>query len=62
MITIEKGKLVEYKNYIGRIKFISHEYLTICNPGARWDVCVVVYSGDFHLIHEVSSDLQGTQE
>jgi hypothetical protein len=56
-MTIEEGKLVKYKDYVGRIKFISPEYLTICNPGLRWDICVVVYSEDFHLIHEVPSDV-----
>jgi hypothetical protein len=55
---IEEGKLVKYKDYVGKIKFITTEYLTICNPGSRWDICVVVYSTDFHLIHEVPSNVQ----
>lgn len=56
----EEGLLVEYKGFQGTIKFLSSTYLTIVSPsviGNPWPITVVVYRGDFNLIHEVSSNL-----
>ncbi len=56
----EEGKLVEYKGFKGKIKFIGSTYVTIIRPsviGNPWPITIVVYRSDFKLIHEVSSDL-----
>ena len=41
------GLAVEYRGYVGEIRFVDSEYLTICtkkkDDGMIGDVCMVVY-------------------
>jgi hypothetical protein len=49
-----EGLTVEYKNYIGQIRFVCNSYLTLCINAfpneKRRDVCMLIYRDDFHKI------------
>jgi hypothetical protein len=45
-----EGLYVRYRHITGTIKFISHEYITICIPSDEHkskDVCVLVYRNEW---------------
>jgi hypothetical protein len=53
MISVCEGLHVQYKHFIGTIRFVTDSYLTICiHNGKRKlnDVCIVVYRTDWNQI------------
>jgi hypothetical protein len=48
--TFSENLEVRYKKFIGRIKFISEEYLTLCIAKGTWDVCILIFRPDWKYI------------
>lgn len=45
-----EGVYAIYKDHYGYIKFISHQYITLCinsNPDPLRDVCILIYKSDW---------------
>lgn len=38
-----ENMIVKYKNNIGKIRFIGHEYITLCIGKHQWEVCILIY-------------------
>jgi hypothetical protein len=48
------GLSVYYKEHCGIIRFVGQSYVTVCiqiGENKVNDVCIVVYSDEYHLIH-----------
>ena len=48
------GLDVEYKGFVGQIRFIDEQYLTVCirnkSDGMIGDVCILAYPHEWHMI------------
>lgn len=64
MMTFSEGLLVRYKSYIGNVRFISNQYITICiqtyDHKVR-DVCLLVYPNEWKDI-ELVGDYEETEK
>jgi hypothetical protein len=53
-MTFTEGLEVQYKDHIGKVRFICETYITICINSfpeeRRRDVCIVVYRSNFDKI------------
>jgi hypothetical protein len=53
-MTFAEGLEVQYKDHIGKVRFICETYITICINSfpeeRRRDVCIVVYRSNFDKI------------
>jgi len=48
-----KGIIVQYKDWIGEIRFVCEEYISVCvrvGNNRVNDVCVLVHNGDWNQI------------
>lgn len=63
-MTFSEGLLVRYKSYIGNVRFISNQYITICiqtyDHKVR-DVCLLVYPNEWKDI-ELVGDYEETEK
>lgn len=64
MMTFSEGLLVRYKSYLGKVRFISNQYITICiqtyDHKVR-DVCLLVYPNEWKDI-ELVGDYEETEK
>lgn len=64
MMTFSEGLLVRYKTHIGKVRFISNQYITICiqtyDHKVR-DVCLLVYPNEWKDI-ELVGDYEETEK
>lgn len=63
-MTFSEGLLVRYKNHIGKVRFISSQYITICvqtyDHKVR-DVCLLVYPFEWDTI-EIVEDYEEAEK
>jgi hypothetical protein len=38
-----ENMIVKYKDHIGKIRFIGHEYITLCIGKYQREVCILIY-------------------
>jgi hypothetical protein len=54
MTEFAEGLVVQYKDHIGKIRFVCNSYLTLCisefPEEKRRDVCILIYRGEFNQI------------
>jgi len=64
MMTFAEDLLVRYKSYVGKVRFISNQYITICvktyDHKVR-DVCILVYPSEWDSI-EIVGDYEETEK
>lgn len=63
-MTFTEGLLVKYKGQVGKVRFISNQYITICiktyDHKVR-DVCMLVYPSEWKNV-EIVSDYEETEK
>lgn len=50
MTSLTEGLIVRYRDYIGKIRFVCNNYVTLCieeYDEKRRDVCILIYRGQW---------------
>jgi len=57
-----EGLHIRYKNYVGHVKFVCEDYITLCihtNPNPLKDVCILIYPNQWCNVELLSGNRGG---